>query len=495
MVRFKKTVHSLNPKIPFKKWDEAKGEMVIDKICMPCEQSWRVLYVREFGEIPAEAREVTACEASDRVNPSVLEDREIVYFNGEKGEWYTIFRDSHSEELPGGDRRVTIDGKTFYKLTKTEFFITMAGVNADRNAIAKTTIYRDIIQKTRAARSMIDLMENEKAAGELRLNRKQKNKVARDAAYDWAQELLHVISTGPFWKAFSRAGKLFENADKLDRLEELYDEYAKSPSAELQKEIDELEATAADTLTEYTAFDGDPRCLKAADYENFFGNGFYKFDLCCRRRNGYPCGIYACSFLWWRPTERWRYYCHMAYWLLDKEDHLYKQLAKYFGCERNDGICPKGMSQQFGFRQDQECNWDDLGCGCYFRPWKDGDSKVVEIVRRDASVTCFRAARLPPALDNAIKQDQETFYKALGLLTHEDILQAIPMVHPRTNPITETIVGISRFPIDQAEREGWPRLSEEGWMKLARAVYRKNQTALRYIEHIFVDAADVQGDV
>ena len=38
MVRFKKTVHSLNPKIPFKKWDEAKGEMVIDKICMPCEQ-------------------------------------------------------------------------------------------------------------------------------------------------------------------------------------------------------------------------------------------------------------------------------------------------------------------------------------------------------------------------------------------------------------------------------------------------------------------------
>ena len=151
-------------------------------------------------------------------------------------------------------------------------------------------------------------------------------------------------------------------------------------------------------------------------------------DLCCRRRNGFACGIYASAFMWWRSTDKWRFYCHMAYWLLDKEDHLYKQLAKYFGCERNDGICPKGMSQQFGFRQDQECNWDDLGCGCIFRPWKDGDSKVVELTRRDGSITCFRAARLPEALDNAIKQDQETFYKALGLLTHEDILQAIPMV-------------------------------------------------------------------
>ena len=113
---------------------------------------------------------------------------------------------------------------------------------------------------------------------------------------------------------------------------------------------------------------------------------------------------------------------------------------------------------------------------------------------------CFRAARLPEALDNAIKQDQETFYKALNLLTHDDILQAIPMVHPRTNPITETIVGISRFPIDQSEREEWPRLSEAGWTTLARAVYKKNPTALRFIEHIFDpslhhDAAVTTGSV
>ena len=67
--------------------------------------------------------------------------------------------------------------------------------------------------------------------------------------------------------------------------------------------------------------------------------------------------------------------------------------------------CPKGQSQKYGYRLDQECNWEDLGCGCIFRPWRDGNSKVVEVTRRDGSITCFRAARLPVALDNAIKAD------------------------------------------------------------------------------------------
>ena len=97
---------------------------------------------------------------------------------------------------------------------------------------------------------------------------------------------------------------------------------------------------------------------------------------------------------------------------------------------------------------------------------------------------------MPVALGNAIKGKQEDFYKRLSLLTPEDILTAIPMVHPRTNPISDDIIGISRFPIEQAEREGRPELTETGWMVLARAIYRRNPTALRYIEHIFDPSLD-----
>ena len=70
---------------------------------------------------------------------------------------YVLFRDSYSEDLRGGDRRVVVDGKTYYALTQCEFFITMAGVIADRNQVAKNKHYRDVIQKTRMARSMINV--------------------------------------------------------------------------------------------------------------------------------------------------------------------------------------------------------------------------------------------------------------------------------------------------------------------------------------------------
>ena len=161
-----------------------------------------------------------------------------------------------------------MDGKTYYALTQTEFFITMAGVNADRNQVARGKHYRDVILKTRMARSTIETMENEQAAGAPRLSRRLKNKTARDAAYDWANELLHVVSEGPFWKAFSRAGMQYENADRLDQLDSLYDQFESAPSMELKQQIEELESTVVDPMLTYTAFDGDPRKLKAADYGN-----------------------------------------------------------------------------------------------------------------------------------------------------------------------------------------------------------------------------------
>ena len=101
-------------------FDEGQQEWVLGKICMNCEQAWRVIHVRDNGCMPPECREVTACQASDKVNPNILEDREKLYFNGEKGEWYILFRDSYSEDLRGGDRRVVIEDKTYYALTQTE---------------------------------------------------------------------------------------------------------------------------------------------------------------------------------------------------------------------------------------------------------------------------------------------------------------------------------------------------------------------------------------
>ena len=83
------------------------------------------------------------------------------------------------------------------------------------------------------------------------------------------------------------------------------------------------------------------------------------------------------------------------------------------------------------------------------------------------------------------RQKQKEFYDKLSLLTPEDIQAAIPMVHPRTHPISPDITGIARFPIAQARAEGRPELTETGWMVLAQAIYRKNPTSLRFLEHIF----------
>ena len=97
-----------------------------------------------------------------------------------------------------------------------------------------------------------------------------------------------------------------------------------------------MENNVSDPLSTYTAWDGDPRFLKAADYENYFGNGLAIFDMCARAKDGCPCGLYCCSHLWWRPDpNRYKFKCHIAYWLLSKDDWLYKQLAQAFGCERN----------------------------------------------------------------------------------------------------------------------------------------------------------------
>ena len=55
---------------------------------------------------------------------------------------------------------------------------------------------------------MINRMEDERGAHTLKMSRRQKNKAARDAANDFASELLNVIATGPLLGGFHERGEV-----------------------------------------------------------------------------------------------------------------------------------------------------------------------------------------------------------------------------------------------------------------------------------------------
>ena len=91
----------------------------------------------------------------------------------------------------------------------------------------------------------------------------------------------------------------------------------------------------------------------------------------------------------------------------------------------------------------------------------------------NGEVQCLVAARPPVALENAIKQEQELFYTALGKVEAEAIMQFIPVTHPSTNLIDEALPGIAKFPIAEWMRDKGPVLTEVGWLLLAELVRRR----------------------
>ena len=154
--------------------------------------------------------------------------------------------------------------------------------------------------------------------------------------------------------------------------------------------------------------------------ENEHDSTLKTYDVCQANVDANTkCGCYMPSFYWQKPhANKWRFYCKID-WCQVVAHPGGSEIAQHF--ESN------------GFGSDPAL-WPNTGCGSRFKAWARGPSKVVEFFS-DGKWYCFLAERLPEELDNEIKIVQETFARATGRLTVQDLMDSIKISFPETNPV------------------------------------------------------------
>ena len=110
-----------------------------------------------------------------------------------------------------------------------------------------------------------------------------------------------------------------------------------------------------------------------------------------------------------------------------------------------------------------------IGCGATFAPWKRGPSMVCEVQMKGSSSgrgACL-ADFTPTALDDQLKKvSYMVLSSALGKLSPEVMLKAIPMTMPMTHLMTingKQMEGIAKYPLDAWIKAGNPCFTEEKW--------------------------------
>ena len=83
----------------------------------------------------------------------------------------------------------------------------------------------------------------------------------------------------------------------------------------------------------------------------------------------------------------------------------------------------------------------------------------------------IRASIPPGPLSAEIQKVQRGWYRAGKRTTPQELYKSIPMFHPKLHIIPGLpIPAVGRFPIQQANREGWPEISEETWYMMAMTI-------------------------
>ena len=165
---------------------------------------------------------------------------------------------------------------------------------------------------------------------------------------------------------------------------------------------------------------------------------------------------------WYNPEGTWRFHCKL---MPSKIKKMHPGLYE-------------AIKQDLNNLPDDQ--WDKLvpTCGCRFRPWANGASKVVELRVMDKSYAIL-AERLPVELDDEIKKAQYAWHKALARTTAEQIAKAIPTCLPTTNLCTSCQVrGISKFDFDAWKADGRPTLTRAGWIALCRVIAMNQEVDL-----------------
>ncbi len=307
-----------------------------------------------------------------------------------------------------------------------------------------------------AAATMIDESKE-------KMTKAERKRAKTEKAKELADSFLGVIKSGQLFDAFLRAGERIAAASKhQEELFALYEKYlAKPGDKDLLRELEAMEEINA-KHHEYTAFGGDTKKLKAADFHNEVDPAILIFDVCQACKGEEKCGLYMPSEYWKRPNpDKWRFYCGVQWPVVaEKSDHIMQHMVRVHG--------------------ENLKRWPDPGCGARFIPHARGPSKVVEMLVAGEWV-CFLAERLPQLLDDEIKKQLEKWHEQLGHVTAEEMQAAIPIVYPKTNAFSADIPGVSRFPFEQWRKDGRFVLGRAGWCALCQIVAAKDPANLGVI--------------
>ena len=107
------------------------------------------------------------------------------------------------------------------------------------------------------------------------------------------------------------------------------------------------------------------------------------------------------------------------------------------------------MRKEFGPNRDY---WPKVGCGANFVPWAKGHSMVCEVELNPGRWEAFLSARLPQALDAALKEGgkQALIKECYDALDPMELHRRMPLTLPMTHLVTEGGVKLecaARYPI------------------------------------------------
>ena len=80
--------------------------------------------------------------------------------------------------------------------------------------------------------------------------------------------------------------------------------------------------------------------------------------------------------------------------------------------------------------------WPEVGCGPRFFPDKKGASLEVELTSKSGTWGALLSQRIPPKLDNRIKEHYATLYQAAKYLNADDLRDELRSSSPRSTTST-----------------------------------------------------------
>jgi hypothetical protein len=186
------------------------------------------------------------------------------------------------------------------------------------------------------------------------------------------------------------------------------------------------------------------------------------------------CGLYTAGKLWNRrgaaPESTKSWYCGLE--STDWEKLVQDSFLLEAGAPNNNTTLDLQDAMTRAPRE--------IGCGCRFKPFKHGASMVLEVTdksQKGVLVQYTIRASIPPGpLSTEIQKVQRGWYKAGRKTTPQELYASIPIIHPKMHVVAGLpIAAVGRFPIELAQKEAWPEISEITWYVIAMTIAQQEE--------------------